>query len=284
MTLNCTHEDVAARPCGECRSCRLTVSGNHPDLLYSQLDPNTGALKIEEIRTITQRIALKPYQARYRIAILGGFENAQPRAQDALLKTLEEPPPHALLLVLTQSTEPILPTITSRSQTLHLRLLPVGTVFDVLVNAYHVERQQAELLAHLSGGRIGWALQALQQSEFLEQRSEALRILEDLLGENRAERFKLAEGLGKEKLALRSLLELWQTYWRDLLLLVTGSMVEIVNIDHRETLERFAHHFTAEEAVLALQATAEALNNLKWAVNTRLLLEVLFLDYPGLQH
>ena len=282
MTLNCTGEDENARPCGQCGSCKRIASGNHPDIIYSELDSTTGALKIEEIRTVTGKIALKPYEARYRIAILRDFDHARPQAQDALLKTLEEPPPQALLILLAPSTESLLPTITSRSQVIHLRPLPVETVHNVLVSDKQVPEDQADLLARLSGGRMGWVMQVLAEPSILEQRTDALNLLENLVPMNRAKRFEIAEDLSKDKLALYPLLELWQTYWRDVLLLCQGIGDSPANVDRRETLQQIASQTTADEALTALQATRTLLSNLITNLNLRLALEVMFLDYPGL--
>ena len=282
MTLNCTHEDEAARPCGQCSSCKRIASGNHPDMIYSELDANTGALKIEEIRTVTGKIALKPYEARYRIAILRDFDHARPQAQDALLKTLEEPPPQALLILLAPSTESLLPTITSRSQVIHLRPLPMETIRDVLVNDKQIPEDQADLLARLSGGRMGWVMQALANPSMLDQRTEALNLLESLVPMNRAKRFEIAEDLSKDKLALSPLLELWQSYWRDVLLVCQGIGDNPANIDHKEALQQIASQTSADDALTALQATRTLLSNLTTNLNLRLALEVMFLDYPGL--
>ncbi len=282
MTLNCTHEDENARPCGACSTCKRIMSGNHPDIIYSELDATTGALKIEEIRSVTGKIALKPYEARYRIAILRDFDHARPQAQDALLKTLEEPPSQALLILLAPSTESLLPTITSRSQVIHLRPLSTETIHDVLVHDKQVAEDQADLLARLSGGRMGWVMQVLAEPSILEQRTEALNLLENSVPMNRAKRFEIAEDLSKDKLALYPLLELWQSYWRDVLLLCQGIGDNPANIDRRAALEQIANHTTADEALTALQATRTLLNNLTTNLNLRLALEVMFLDYPGL--
>lgn len=283
MALNCLHEDVAARPCGECRSCRKIVSGSHPDMLFSQQDANTGALKIEELRSVAGKLSLKPFEARYRIAIFRNFDKAQPRAQDALLKTLEEPPPYAVLMLLAPSIEAILPTITSRSQVLHLRPTAAETVYEILRAHYQADDQTAWLLARLSGGRIGWALQALRSPEMLAQRSAAFDLLEQTLSKNRAGRFDAAEDLSKDKAALAPLLELWQTYWRDLLLLTENTGLEPANADRADTLRVLASRVTPEQALGALQATSAMLGHLATNANVRLALEVMFLDYPGLR-
>lgn len=278
--LNCTGE--GERPCGECRSCRLIASGNHPDVVYSELDPNTSVLKIEEIRAVTQRIVLKPYESRYRIAILTDFDRARPTAQDALLKTLEEAPPHAVLILLAVSPEAVLPTILSRCQTLALRPVAADTIQSILVEHFGAETEQAALLGRVSGGRVGWAIRALSDPELLDQRTQALDALDAALKQNRAGRFDIAEDLSKDKnkLGLGRLLDLWQTYWRDVLLLTEGSPVKPCNTDRSVALEHLALNLTPEAALQALRATRTMLGYLPLNVNTRLALEVMFLDYP----
>ena len=290
MALNCTHPQrrgevnlsvSQSQPCGECSSCRRILSGNHPDMIYSERDSDTSPLKIEEIRSVTQRLALKPFEARYRIAILRDFDSAQPRAQDALLKTLEEPAPHAMLILLVRSLDGVLPTITSRSQVLHLRPAPVALVYDVLREKYGVDDEKAALLAHVSGGRIGWALRALNDPDLLDQRAQALDLLEELLGMNRAQRFERANDLSKDKAALVTLLELWQTYWRDALLISTLSGLEPTNIDRAARLEKLSEDYPAETMLAALSATRGTLHMLSSNANVRLALEVMLLDYPA---
>jgi DNA polymerase-3 subunit delta' len=282
MALNCLHEDASARPCGECRICRQIASGSHADVLYSQLDAGTGALKIEEIRAVAGRLALKPFDARYRVAIFPDFDHAQPRAQDALLKTLEEPPPHAVLILLAQSPEAVLPTITSRSQILPLRPVPTAEVEAALL-AHGADGERAALLASICGGRIGWALSALADETLLQQRSTALDLLENALGLGRAGRFALAEDLAKDKLELLPLLELWAGYWRDALHLCAGSEVPLANHDRADHLRRLAQLITQDEVVAALHATQRMIAMLDTNANARLALEVMFLDYPGLR-
>jgi len=279
MTLNCTNPDH--QPCGECSSCKRIVSGNHPDIVYSERESETSPLKIEEIRSVMQRLALKPFEAKYRIAIFRDFDTAQPRAQDALLKTLEEPAPHAILILLARSMEDVLPTITSRSQVIHLRPAPVHLIDEVLRVHFGVGAEQAALLARVSGGRIGWAIRALQNPDLLEQRDAALTLLEEILGMNRAQRFDRASDLSKDKAALVSLLELWQTYWRDALLLATHSGLDPTNIDRAAALEALSDRYPAETMLAALNATRNTLNVLTSNANVRLALEVMFLDYPA---
>lgn len=280
--LNCMEDDIAQRPCGHCKSCKKADSGNHSDMLYSQTDSNTGALKIEEVRNLTSRIALKPYESRYRIALLQDFDHASGQAQDSLLKTLEEPPGHAVLILLATSLEPILSTITSRSQIIHLRPVSAEAIQQVLVENYEQETAHAGLLGRLSGGRIGWAIQATHYPEMLDQRTQALDLLDEVITMNRAKRFDLANDLGKDKERLPLLLDLWLSYWRDILLLAENSPIKPCNSDRQVSMEQLLYIIQPEEALKAVTATQTLFAHLKTNANVRHALEVMFLDYPGL--
>ncbi|KXK54228.1 MAG: DNA polymerase III subunit delta' [Anaerolineae bacterium] len=280
--LNCQHPDVDARPCGECRSCRVIASGNHPDILYAEEDDSSGTLKIEALRDLMRRLALKPYDARYRVAIVPGFERARGPAQDAILKTLEEPPPYAVLILLANGMENTLATIQSRCQIVYLKPVAAEIIAGMLRARYGTEDERAVLIARLSGGRIGWAVQAVHDDSVLEQRGTALDLLESLLRQSRRDRFALANDLAGDKPALLRLLELWQTYWRDLLLLSVGNSVKPVNIDRIATLEQLSRVLRVESVETALRQTQRAQTLIQGTnVNVRLLLEVLFLDYPA---
>jgi len=285
MALNCQHEDLAQRPCLQCRSCKLILSGNHPDLLYSETDPKTGALKIEAVREVTRLIALKPYDSRYRVALFHDFDQAQARTQDALLKTLEEPPPHAVLIVIAENAGKILSTISSRCQLIPLRPASTATVAMIL-KEHGADEETATLLSRLSSGRIGWALDALNNPEVLDYRQEIIEELLAILDGNRAVRFDIAEKLGKvgskDKNALRYRLEMWQTYWRDALLLAENSPIKPCNVDYHVALQQLAQKIQAQDVYEALQATQQAMRELNTNANVRLLLEVAFLKFPGL--
>jgi DNA polymerase III subunit delta' len=284
MALNCTADDPAQRPCGTCRNCKRIISGSHMDVIYSSTDETSGQLKIDTIRAITSQIAMKPYEGRYRVAIMDDFDRAQPRAQDALLKTLEEPPPYAVLILITTALEPILPTITSRSQVVYLRPVAAHVTQAALQDKYGLNDDDARLLARFSGGRIGWAIQAAQDPTLLDQRESALDLLEQVLQSNRAQRFELANDLGKDKLALGTLLELWQTYWRDLMLQTQSASVRLANVDREVSLQQMTYAFNGDDVLRALNATRALSHILSYNINTRLALETLFLEYPGLAY
>lgn len=171
----------------------------------------------------------------------------------------------------------------SRCQTVHLKPVASAVVRDLLVDRYAIEPDDAELLARLSGGRVGWAIGAAQNPEALDARNQALDILETALRGNRKERFDLANDLSRDKLALPPLLELWQAYWRDVLLMTEQSPVKPVNIDRQVTMEQLMYSVEPADALAALKATQAMLKLLDTNANVRLGMEVMFLDYPGLE-
>ena len=284
MALNCESEDIAGRPCGNCRSCRDIVKGSDPDLILARAD-ETGRMKIDVIREVTRLLALKPYSSRYRVAILEDFDLALPQAQDALLKTLEEPAEHAVLLLLAGSTERILSTIRSRTQIIALRPLPIELVKDHLIGR-GADADRADLIARLSSGRIGWALAALDDETLLESRATYLDLLRDVLRGGRVDRLKIAEQLSRklarDKGQLRMTLDIWQTYWRDLLLESYGTPVKPCNSDRKDEIRALALRANPAQALHALNATRRAARSLETNANVRLTLDVLFLEYPGL--
>lgn len=280
QALTCTHPQVTERPCGACRACRLVSEGNHPDVRI--IEPEGAYLKIGQIRALQHQVALSPVEGRWKVYILREMERATTEAANALLKTLEEPPSHAVLLLTAGEVEALLPTIVSRCQPIPLRPLHRQTVEKALVERWQVSPEQASLLARLAGGRLGWAVEAGQKPFVLERRSQRLKELQELMGQGRAERFAYAEKLSRDSATLREVMSLWLTWWRDLLLLVHSSTASLTHQDHSENLHRLAVKLQPEQARQAVEAIRTAIRGLDSHVNARLTAEVLMLNLPTL--
>lgn len=275
QVLNCTHPPV---PCGQCRSCKLIAAGKHPDLHL--VAPENNTLRIDQIRTLQHDLALSPVEGRYRVAIIDGMEKATAEASNALLKSLEEPPPNVVLILIAPEPESLLPTIVSRCQLIALRPLPIQVVRDALVERWQVHPERADYVAHLSGGRLGWAVMAAQDESVLARRAQLLDDLMRLIEQGRVERFAYAEEMARDPLAARETLRLWQTWWRDVMLLASGSQAMLINSDRLEVLRDHANRFGIESARSTASELAQTLWQLDHNVNARLALEVLMLDLP----
>ncbi len=280
MALNCLNPNP---PCGQCRSCTLIMRNSHPDVTITEADHVGGVLKIDQIRDLQRSLSLRPYEARYKVAILRRFHEANAATQNALLKTLEEPAQNVVLILTAEQTDRLLPTILSRCQVMNLRPLPLEYTHDILRTQHSSsDSEQLALIARLSGGRVGWALRTLDdQLTELGLRDGAISKLETILTTpTRVTRFRQAEELARDKSLLLTTLEYWLTYWRDLLHITSGSQAAIVNIDREENLYQLVQELDPFTVYSALQATRRTIKYLGQNANTRLSMEVLLLDYP----
>ncbi len=275
--LNCSGEP---QPCGICASCRKLTSGNHPDVRI--FDGDDQPIKIDHIRDLQRELSLSPNESQYRVALLCGFERATTNAANALLKTLEEPASQVVLILTATDPGILLPTIVSRCQILTLRPLPTSTIFDALQRQWAVDSAQAELLAQLAGGRLGWAIRALADQELLARREHHLQALLELLAGNRVDRLAYAHKISRDPVMLKEVLTQWLIIWRDLLLLQSGAaQAKIMNLDWRGKLQTLAHQSSVNQSAQMVTRLRTALINLERNVNPRLNLEVVVLNLPG---
>lgn len=273
-------QDEERAPCGDCRGCRLAAGGKHPDMHIVESERAGASLKIEQIRDLQRQLALTPLEGRWRVAILRRFEEATVSAANALLKTLEEPPSYVVMVVLAADADVLLPTIVSRCQQVPLRPLPVAQVRQALVERWGAEREEAELVAHLSGGRLGWAVRMLEDDAALERRTLRLDELTGLLTASIVERFRYAERLSRDPVAMQEMLDLWLGWWRDVVLLAADVDAPLTNVDRENEARDQARRLGVERSAAILDALRRAIDQLRRNANPRLILEVLLLDLP----
>ena len=281
QALNCTNPPAPGQFCGECRDCKQTAAMQHPDMVVVQAEAEGGTLKVEQVRSIQHALALKPYQSKYRVALFLNFQDAHPSAANALLKTLEEAPSYAVLLLTADTPEALLPTIVSRCEILRLRPLKIETM-EKMLESRGVESGQARLLAHISGGRPGYALCLAADEKLLEARAERISDLKTLLKSTRVRKFAYADKLTKDKNkdAMRQTILFWLSYWRDVFLRTAKAETPITNVDHADEIESLAAQLTLASARRVVEDLELALERMERNVNPRLLAEVLLLDWP----
>ena len=279
QALNCQTPPARGVPCRNCRSCKQIEAGQNIDLMVVQAESEGGTLKVEQVREVTKFLSLKPYQSQYKIVIFLRFQEANASAQNALLKTLEEAASYAVLLLTADNAEQLLPTIVSRCEILRLRPLAVDAVAGFLASR-GMDSDKARLLAHLSGGRPGYALRLSADEAALAFRTEKLDDLKRLLSAKLRERFQYAERLAKDKDAFRQTLLLWLSYWRDVMLRSAQANTPLVNVDRNVEIEDLADRLDLSGARTIVSALEVVLEKMERNVNSRLLAEVLLLDLP----
>jgi DNA polymerase III subunit delta' len=279
QALNCPTPVSAGIPCGECRDCRQIAAMQHADLTIIQAKAEGGTLKVDQIREARRTLTLKPYQSKYRVSIFLRFQEANDNAANALLKTLEEAPSYAVLILTADNPEQLLPTIVSRCEVLRLRPLKIEEIQKALEHR-GIEKSRAKLIAHISGGRFGYALRLVENDDLLEIREERLNELLTLLPASRVEKFKYADQLSKDKDAMRQTILFWLSYWRDVMLRTAQAESPLVNVDRNVEIEDLASRMdlsSSRRVVSGLEATLEKMDR---NVNSRMLAEVLLLDMP----
>jgi DNA polymerase III subunit delta' len=269
-----------ARPCGACRSCRKVGSGNHPDFMEIAPEERTANLKIDAIRDLERFLALTPRESSKKVALICDFERATGGAANALLKTLEEPPGYGHIVLLASDADQLLSTIVSRAQHIALRPLVPREIAKALISRWEVAPDQAQRLARLSGGRIGWAVRAASDPEAYERANTALDTLNAVLQQDLPARFETANALAKDDDALAEALEVWLTFWRDVLLLQAHHDAALVHVEHRAILEALADQLDLRACVDVLAALEHAQTALLANANTQLLVENLLLRLP----
>jgi len=244
-------------------------------------------IRVEQVRELQRSLSLAPYQAPFRVALLRNLQDATPSAQNALLKTLEEAPAKVILLVTAASPESLLPTIVSRCEVMRLRPLPLETVAAHLHARVGLPEPQARLLAHLSGGRPGYALRLHDDPAVLERRQGLLEAVPDLVKRTRRGRFAYIDLLmrerDKQRQVMRLALETWSSFWRDVLLVVSQAQAPLTNLDRTSEIQAIAAQVDLTTAHRLVSRIDDALQNLDRNANVRLLGEVLLLDWPYLQ-
>jgi DNA polymerase III subunit delta' len=290
--LVCVNPPTLAIPCGECPACRRAGRGTHPDVTIYDLRTQQEAadksstsknlsLNIQTVRSISSSVSLRPMEARHRVIIVDDVETMQETAQEAFLKTLEEPPSYAVILLLTTDAELLLPTIRSRCTTIQLQSVLSPRIVDALVAA-GVGEDEAQKIAVASVGRPGWAFDAANHPDLLTDRvaleSSVLSWIRSDQYQRMAEATRLGDAFGKDRNAVYARLSAAQTIWR-------AAVLHSLGVGDLETLGAVAvdqGSLTPQDVLTALRSVDACLVDLDANVRPRLALQSMVLQWPTL--
>jgi len=261
-----------AEGCGHCPSCRKVAVQQHPDLHL--VEPDGAFIKIDQVRALQRELAFRPFEAPKKACIIDGADRLNPAAGNALLKTLEEPPGNALLILITANAGGVLPTVLSRCQRLHFSALPEATI-AALLRETGTAPEAARIAASLAGGSMRKAAEIGEETA-LHERKGYLERISSLSLVDITPLFSLAEELAADKENALEMLELLTAFLRDVLLLHGGSP-GVVNSDLLPLLDREAARFSGDKIMERISRVGEARRALLCNVNPRLALEVLFM-------
>ncbi len=276
MTLLC--EKQGPEPCNECHSCRQANSGNHPDIIrVTHEKPNS--ISVDDIRRqVNDDIQIKPYQGPWKIYIIAEADLMTVQAQNALLKTIEEPPAYAVIFLLTENAEALLPTITSRCVMLKLRNIKDTLIRKYLMEQLHVPDYRADMCTAFAQGNMGRAIMLANSEHFNEIREEAVQLLKYINEMDISEISKAVKRITAYKLEITDYLDIIMIWYRDVLLYkATKEVDKVVFRDQIDAIRERAKKSSYEGIELILESLEKAKTRLKANVNFDLVMELLFL-------
>ena len=276
MALQC--EENNPEGCMKCRSCKQAADRNQPDIIYvSHEKPNT--ISVDDIRQqLNNDIVIKPYSSKYKIYIVDEAEKMNPQAQNALLKTIEEPPAYAVIMLLTTNADSFLQTILSRCITLNLKSVKDETIRKHLMSHYQIPDYQADICTAFAQGNVGKAIQLASSDDFNELKAATLQLLKRLEDIDLYELGAAIKQIGEFKLKVQDYFDLMMIWYRDILYFkATNDVNKLIFKDEVYDIKKQAatHSYQGIEAII--EALQKAKVRLNANVNFDLVIELLLL-------
>ena len=274
--LQCNAE--GEKPCGTCTSCKQAEGRNHPDIIrITHEKPNT--IIVDDIRQqLCGDVMIKPYKGPYKVYIVDEAEKLNVQAQNALLKTIEEPPVYAVIILLTTNSESFLPTILSRCVTLHLKPAKDSVVRRYLMEQVKIPDYQADICVAFAQGNIGKARRLALSEEFGQMKEHVIHLVKYIQEMDISELIFGMHKITEFKADISDYLDLLMVWYRDVLLYkATWNPSSIVFSDEIHTLRKMASKSSYEGIETILKALDKAKLRLAANVNFDLTMELLLL-------
>ena len=275
-------EATGPRPCNQCRSCKQAINGNHPDIIYvTHEKPNV--ISVDNIRQqVNGDIDIKPYSGDYKIYIIDEAEKMNVQAQNALLKTLEEPPSYAVILLLATRAEAMLQTILSRCVVLNTKPVPDDLIKHYLMQKVEIPDYRASICASFARGNVGRAIELASNEVFDHMKSSVLGLLKHITELETNQIAAEVKKITEEKFDTNDYLDLCFIWYRDVLLYKAcggfGSSCPVIFKEELTALESAAKYYHYEAIERIIHAIDRARSRIAANVNFDLTMELMFLD------
>lgn len=234
--LNCRGENQD-KPCGNCISCRKFESGNHPNIEI--IRPTGASIKIKQIREVIAKVAKKPFESGFKVIILDEADKMTHDAQDAFLKTLEEPPANTIFILLAKNHNSLLPTVVSRCQVFYMRNVLTPQIESYLSENYNYDKEQISFAAVSANGIIGRAVEMLSNKELQDLRKLYVSLTSKISNNSYTEMSAAAGELVESRETAEKLLDFMLSWYRDILISKQDCEKQLlVNSDHADIIMR----------------------------------------------
>lgn len=265
--INCA--DVkSGSPCDQCPSCKKIDNSSHPDVFILKAREDGGAIKIEDVRALIKDAYLRPFEAKKKVYIIDSAQEMKHEAANALLKILEEPPADSIIILLTENIKALFQTIVSRSQVVRFFPLKLKEIEAILVKEHSLKAEDARILSHLSGGKLGEAL-AFKDGDLLTKRAILINKISSRLKADLD-----FDDIPKED--IRVYLDMMLAWYSDILnLKAGGGDYMLVNIDKKDIISNEAKRLSYEKIEEIIEGLIATIKNIDQNANQKLALSVL---------
>ncbi len=277
MAVQCENRQDA-EPCGECHSCKQALSGNHPDIIFITHE-KPGTIGVDDIRRqINGDVAIKPYSGPKKIYIVSEGEKMTVQAQNALLKTLEEPPEYAVILILTDNVNTLLPTILSRCVVLNMKPVRDAQIKEYLMENMGIPDYKADICVAFARGNVGKARLLANSEEFDKVKEEAITLLK-YIGEMELHEIVAAiKKINEYKFDVNDYMDILSIWYRDVLLFkATHDVNHLIFREEIQSIRKVADKSTYEGIERIIDALEKSKQRLNANVNFELTMELLLL-------
>ena len=276
-TIQCQSKTDDTDACGVCTSCKQAESHNHPDIKYITHDKTS--ISVNDIREqLNNDISIKPYSSEYKIYIIPDANKMTEQAQNALLKTIEEPPVYAIIILLTENCDSLLPTIRSRCVTLTMNPVEKDKICTYLENKFQLEPEQAQIAANYCQGNIGKAIRFASSSDFIEMKNQVLKLLKNLDSMDIASIIDTIKEFSTHKNDINDYLDLMLLWYRDVLMFkVTKDANLLLYSDEYSAISEQATKRDSDNIENIIAAIDKAKVRLKANVNFDVTIELMIL-------
>lgn len=278
MTLQCQNPEEGGDACGKCQSCRQAMGGNQPDIIYVTHE-KPATISVDDIRIqVNNDVVIKPYSSRYKIYIIPEADLMNVQAQNALLKTIEEPPEYAVIMLITENAEVLLPTIRSRCVMLKFRNIKDQLIKKYLMEQMEIPDYKADICVAFAQGNMGKAIALATSDHFNEIKEEAVQLLRNINEMQVDELMAAVKKCMEYKIDINDYLDVLSIWYRDVLIYkATKEVDRVVFSDQLRHIKERANKSSYEGIGIILNAIEKAKSRLKANVNFELTMELLLL-------
>lgn len=245
-------------PCGVCSSCSEAIANSNPDIIYVEKPKDKTRITVDTIRKINEDAVIKPFNSPKKVYIIKDGDLLNDEAQNAFLKTFEEPPEYAVFIIITEASAKLLPTILSRAIVISFPQVSDKIIEKLLLENYPEERERIPFIVKLCEGIPGRAEEIINNKQFEEIRASSLDMLRFLMSSSKSDAFKIEDFIDKNKESSDEIFDFWISFLRDLLVLQCSAFDCVINIDKLSMLKKYSENYSEKKAASAIDALLES--------------------------